>query len=261
MHPIRPLLISTGSALMMLCIPGASTAQHFKAVKEFRYPTAFETQPITIIVNGRAVVIGQSVTPSEFATREVGVVLDIHQVFVHSLGDIGIVMNGVGDGDLRGNTPLMLAASGGDVAGVRKLLRRGASVHKRNIHGSTALMGAAAGGHLTIVRMLLDRGAHASSSSKSGYTALMFAAKNGHLDVVETLLSRGVAVDNRDVNGDTALMYAVHEGHPDIVKQLIQSGATAQLTDRSGVSALALAKADDDRDMIVLLTTPQAPRR
>jgi ankyrin repeat protein len=91
------------------------------------------------------------------------------------------------------------------------------------------------------------------------FTAFMFAAKNGHLDVVDALLSRGVAVDNRDVTGDTALMYAVHEAHPDIVKQFVQAGATAELTDRSGVSALALEKADDDRDMIVLLTTPQAP--
>ena len=58
-----------------------------------------------------------------------------------------------------GITPLMLAASEGDIAAARLLLRRGASIGLVNCYGRTALMMAAMGGHTPMVRLLLSLGA------------------------------------------------------------------------------------------------------
>ena len=50
-----------------------------KVVREFIYPTEFETEPITATggINNNTTTIGQSVTPTSFETREVGVLLNV----------------------------------------------------------------------------------------------------------------------------------------------------------------------------------------
>ena len=74
-------------------------------------------------------------------------------------------------------TLLMSAASGGQVAMVRMLLQRGASVNLQAPSGGTALMGAAANGRTTTVQALLDAKADASLQDRSGCTALTYAER------------------------------------------------------------------------------------
>ena len=72
-------------------------------------------------------------------------------------------------------TLLIAAAFGEQMAMVRMLLQRGASVNLQNSLGATALMAAAAYGQTTIVQALLDAKADASPQDTGGYTALMYA--------------------------------------------------------------------------------------
>ena len=91
--------------------------------------------------------------------------------------------------DYRGRTALLLAASRGQAAVVRALLKRGTLVERRDDKGSTALYHATAYGCLDSVRALLGAGAdHACAGEQLGWTALHVAAWKGHTAVLEALL-------------------------------------------------------------------------
>lgn len=223
-------------------------AAELKFVTEYRYPTAFEVVPIGG-VNGEP--IGAVVTPTDFETREVGVVMSV-SVAVGLIGG----MNAMVDGRflINGNTPLMVAATAGDLRQTRKQLKRGVDVNAENRFGSTALLGAAAGGYSDIVDMLLEYKANVNAQSKDGNTPLIFAAKNGHADVVNKLLGKGALVNTSDDTGRNALMHAVAQGHAAVVQTLLKNGARADTKDRDGVTPLMLAQKHNHRDIVVLLT-------
>jgi|ETNmetMinimDraft_26_1059896.scaffolds.fasta_scaffold28138_2 ankyrin repeat protein len=155
MKPLRRgryALAGAGVALCALWPCGALHAQNrIKAVTEIRYPTAFETQPITVIVDGKPIVVGQSVTPTEFTTREVGADLNVHEVFVTSLNDILVVMNGLGD------------------------------------NGDTALMYAVYERHSNVVRRLVGAGAEAMRTDRNGVSALALARSDENRDMIRLL--------------------------------------------------------------------------
>ena len=76
----------------------------------------------------------------------------------------------------HGDTTMLTAAAlGGQVALVRMLLQRGASVNLQSPNGLTALMAAPTTGRTTIVQALLDAKADASMHTTSGVSALSLA--------------------------------------------------------------------------------------
>ena len=87
-----------------------------------------------------------------------------------------------------GETPLMMAALRGDLEWARRLLERGAKVHR---NGWSPLHYAATGNEPKIVALLLDRGAPIDARSPNGSTPLMMAARYGAEGSVDMLLARG----------------------------------------------------------------------
>jgi ankyrin repeat protein len=87
-----------------------------------------------------------------------------------------------------GETPLMMAALRGDIDWARRLIERGAKVHKE---GWSPLHYAATGPESKIVAMLLDRGAPVDSRSPNRTTPLMMASRYGAEASVDLLLARG----------------------------------------------------------------------
>ena len=87
-----------------------------------------------------------------------------------------------------GETPLMLAALRGELEWARRLLERGAKVHR---NGWSPLHYAATGDEPKIVALLLDRGAPINARSPNGSTPLMMAARYGAEGSVDLLLARG----------------------------------------------------------------------
>jgi hypothetical protein len=94
-----------------------------------------------------------------------------------------------GRGDLQW-TPLMAAASRGDIEVVIMLANGGANLEARDLVGFTALMRASSRGRLAIVKLLSDKGASINARANNGGDALLWAALNGHLDVCLFLVSR-----------------------------------------------------------------------
>ena len=76
--------------------------------------------------------------------------------------------------------------------------------------GVTPLMIAASIGNLDMVRILADAGAELDyRTNESKISALMFAAAFGHYDVAQFLVNRRATLDSRDASGNTALEYAM----------------------------------------------------
>ena len=87
-----------------------------------------------------------------------------------------------------GETPLMLVALRGDLAWVRRLVERGAKIHRE---GWSPIHYAATGNEPKVVALLLDRGAPVDAVSPNRSTPLMMAARYGAEGNVDLLLARG----------------------------------------------------------------------
>ena len=171
-----------------------------------------------------------------------------------------------GTGDLRGATPLWVAAydmngAGGQVFGVggsrtsssaeilETLLAAGADQHLTTDDGTTPFMAAAGLGRATYtpreprgvrspsaetaVALLLEAGAHINAVNEADFTALHGAAFRGVNEVIEFLVANGADIDARDFRGRTA--YRMAEG----AKQSFQFQSwpeTAALLERLGAN-------------------------
>lgn len=103
------------------------------------------------------------------------------------------------------------AASEGDLARLRELLRQGADVNAQQPNlGGTALHNAAEAGHAQIIRELLKHKADVEARDSRGFTPLMRAAERGKADAVKTLLDAGADIDAKPSVGElTAICLAV----------------------------------------------------
>lgn len=146
----------------------------------------------------------------------------------------------VGTGDMRGATPLWVAAfaanggattfgtieGGGDTANeiIKALLDGGADHRITSDDGTTPLMAAAGIGHSTYqprkprgdrsisaeqaVKTLVEAGAEVNAINEADFTALHGAAMRGLNEVVEYLVQHGAHIDARDFRGRTAFRLA-----------------------------------------------------
>src|SRR5688572_18624162 len=90
----------------------------------------------------------------------------------------------VSDCNENGHTPLMEAASAGNVAVATILVEAGASINTHsNEFKESALALACYKGHLEMVRFLLEAGADQEHKTEEMHTALMEASMDGHVEV------------------------------------------------------------------------------
>jgi serine/threonine-protein phosphatase 6 regulatory ankyrin repeat subunit B len=89
--------------------------------------------------------------------------------------------------NVKGRTPLMLAAFRGNTAAVINLLERGENVNARDEAGDTALMFAAYKGHGLVVALLLQYGANVYARARNGWTAKKAAQSGLHEHIVDLL--------------------------------------------------------------------------
>jgi ankyrin repeat protein len=79
----------------------------------------------------------------------------------------------------------------GDTNIVRDLLARGVDPNTRDRHGQTGLMLAAHGGQLATVHLLIDHGANLNVTAKYGLSATMLAVVAGHQEIALALARAG----------------------------------------------------------------------
>ena len=154
--------------------------------------------------------------------------------------------------DHAGFTPLMTAASRGDLESVVCLIRAGARIDLQCADGRTALgMALSAGRHALIEWLDWSRWPHPHRPLRPG--DLIAATRAGDLNAVSCLLSCGFNVDQRDEKGSTALIHACGGGDLRIVRLLLQSGADVQVAASTGATALSAAIMRGHVDIVAAL--------
>ena len=195
-----------------------------------------------------------------------------------------------GTGDLRGATPLWVAAfemngapsliysvipsfQNSSVEVLRALIAGGADVSLTTDDGTTPLMAAAGLGKATYtpreprgvrspsaeiaVRALVEAGADVNAINEADFTALHGAAFRGINEVIEYLVTQGADIDARDFRGRTA--YRMAEG----AKQSFQFQSwpeTAELLERLGANTrLGVPGTVQERLRDIPIDTEQQP--
>lgn len=116
-----------------------------------------------------------------------------------------------------GWSPLMIAASNGDLNSVKWLINNGADVDYQSNFGWNAILSASICGYLDIVKFLVGEGANVNILAENGLTPLMVAAFAGSYRVVDYLVDNGAKVEAVSEDGSTAPQLASSGQHWDIV--------------------------------------------
>ncbi len=125
---------------------------------------------------------------------------------------------------LFADSPLYKAAEKGNVAEVKRLLKRGANVESVGVSREPALVAASFLEKREIVEMLLNHGANIEAKDGNENTSLQRVAWR-NLEIVKLLLDRGAQVNTKNVHGTTPLHQAANRGQTAIVDLLLDHGA------------------------------------
>ncbi len=172
---------------------------------------------------------------------------DMVRDLLHSLdfGEINSVTGGM--------TPVMKAASTGNVRIVELLLENGADPNKRGSQSRTALQYAAERNRLAVARLLLKHGADINGTDNSQLSPLTMSADRRYHNFAMFLIDKGADVNIQHVQGWTALIDAARNGDLVLVKRLVKAGADIELRTHKGHSALDVARRNGHKDVEVYL--------
>ncbi len=133
---------------------------------------------------------------------------------------------------------LIIAAGRGDVAGVRRALKAGATVDVRDVNGRTALLRATHGNHVEVARVLIAAGADVNARDNIEDSPYLYAGAEGRNDILKMTLEVGADLKSLNRYGGTALIPAAHHGHPETVAILLRTKIDKDHINKLGWTAL-----------------------
>ncbi|XP_068428911.1 ankyrin repeat domain-containing protein 50 [Clinocottus analis] len=141
----------------------------------------------------------------------------------------------VGEMDIEGRTPLILAAQEGHWSTVRQLLDRRSPIDHRAYDGHSALSAALLEGHVEVAELLMRRGADTDVRDAEGRPLLYLLVLEDRLEKANLLIEKGgVPLESRDSEGRTALHVASWQGCVEMVDLLLKHGANPNAQDTEG---------------------------
>ncbi|XP_078601014.1 uncharacterized protein LOC144876019 isoform X3 [Branchiostoma floridae x Branchiostoma japonicum] len=140
------------------------------------------------------------------------------------------------DANYNANYELLYAATFGSLLGIEAALKAGADIDFDHVDcesssTGTALYNACMKGHIDVIKLLLRKGASVVKRDKTAFAPLHVAVHEGRIEVVDLLVHHGATVDIRDGFQNTPLMTACVYNHVNIGKRLIQLGARPDVKD------------------------------
>uniref|UniRef100_A0A0D9Y158 Uncharacterized protein n=1 Tax=Leersia perrieri TaxID=77586 RepID=A0A0D9Y158_9ORYZ len=155
--------------------------------------------------------------------------------------------------DERGITPLHRAAQYGHVEAITLLLSKGVLVDPM-FYGGTPMHLAALQGQDQVLKVLLKHGADPNRVFGHMISPLMTACQARSLKCMKLLIEAGVDVnDRRSGEGITPLEFAVYLGWTDVVKFLLEAGADPNIPGEDGEIPIMVAAANDQRELVEIL--------
>lgn len=127
-----------------------------------------------------------------------------------------------GDYLLEGQTPLMTAASDGDLAGVEEALANGNDINEKDSEGADALMYANYSGDTDIISYLIEAGADVNSMDDYS-TALGTAVMYGEYEAALLLMENGADPKLAGPDGMTGMDYVEVSSEAEFV-ELLEAG-------------------------------------
>jgi ankyrin repeat protein len=118
-----------------------------------------------------------------------------------------------------GLTPLMAAASSGNLASTRILLAHGARVDIQDKQGDSALIVGARQNASEVVKALLDAKANPNLENESRRSAIYYAVQHDNLGVVQYLLDQGASICEKTENG--AATWKLASANPNVKLRMI----------------------------------------
>ncbi len=142
-------------------------------------------------------------------------------------------------------TDLLAAVRSGNLARVKSLIVKGASVDLAAADGTTPLMlaaeGAAMPDNTPMVEALLNAGAHVDSVDGLGRSALYRASAEGKTGAIGLLANHQANANQRATDFSTPLIESVRHGKLEAAQLLIERGADVNLGDSNGTTPLMIA--------------------
>ncbi|XP_068202611.1 ankyrin repeat family A protein 2-like isoform X2 [Palaemon carinicauda] len=129
----------------------------------------------------------------------------------------------------------------------------GIDVDEVDSNGFSPVMWAASYGQLPTVKLLVQHNANICLEGEDGETALVLAATNGHHEIVKLLIECGSDPNHIDHMGNSALMYSAHSDHSHCANELLEHGADITLTNVSGLSAFAICVARSSKQVQLVM--------
>ena len=129
------------------------------------------------------------------------------------------------------NDPFIQAAKRGSNIAIKKLIKSGVDINKRDDAGRTALMHASLNSFLMVVKILIAAGADVNLQDKEGRTALMMASTKS---IVMELLNAGIDVNIRNNEGETVMMEYLQYTLKDIIfylEKFLEKGLDLDIKD------------------------------
>jgi ankyrin repeat protein len=153
-----------------------------------------------------------------------------------------------------GSTPFKLAVAGNNVNVVELFLQLGQDPNKESDKTTpdvTPLMSAATNGNIELLKLLLKYGAKPDYPTSGEGTALMSAT--GHTEIFKILINHGGNIHARDNYGRTVLIWAALHGTEEVIALLCKMGADPEVRDKGGNTALSDARRKGRSNIVELL--------
>ena len=139
--------------------------------------------------------------------------------------------------------------------GVMAMLKGGVDPNIKNDKGNTPLIISASLGDLPSVEALLDYRADLNAANKDGNTPLIYAARYNHPLVIKELLEphtmqAPLNVNAQNKQGQTALYWGAAKGYVDVVRRLLAAGADPTLPANDGSIPYVVAKKNKRKEVL-----------
>jgi ankyrin repeat protein len=155
---------------------------------------------------------------------------------------------------------LLNASRNGNLEGVQRLIKEGASVEAKNDYGWSPLLLAAKYGQDAMCKLLINKNASVEAKDNYGRTPLLLAANYGYKAVCRLLIENKASVQVKNNNGSTPLHWAAFESHEAVCRLLIENKASVEAKNNDGLTPLERAACNGREGICRLLIDIQVER-